>query len=153
MSCMISPVVVMATWSAFSGGIWVTGRRVLACCCRRRWRACCRFWALVRLDFFIVTRLLQGSRLLDTESIRGMVSGAAWAYRHAWMIRLDRTGRQTLAHLDDKGDAILYRRGMEYRARHHASRERLPHGRQETPNTASTAQAVFRISCSLAADL
>src|SRR6266571_7218824 len=60
MSCMISPVVVMATWLALSGGIWVTGRRVLAWCCRRRWRACCRFWALFRLDFFIVTRLLKG---------------------------------------------------------------------------------------------
>jgi len=61
MSCMISPVVVIATWSAFSGGIWDSGRRVLTCCCRRCWRACCRFWALFRLDFFIVTRLLKGS--------------------------------------------------------------------------------------------
>src|SRR5437899_9240615 len=60
MSWRISPVVVMATWSAFSGGIWVTGRRVLRWCCRR-WRACCRFWALFRLDFFIVTHLLKGS--------------------------------------------------------------------------------------------
>src|SRR5919108_5129528 len=64
MSCMSSPVVVMATWLALSGGIWVKGRRVVACCCRRRWRACCRFWALLRLDFFIVTRLLQGSLVL-----------------------------------------------------------------------------------------
>src|SRR5215510_2689552 len=64
MSCMISPVVVMATWLALSGGIWVKGRRVLACCCRRCWRACCRFWALSRLDFFIVTRLLKGSIVL-----------------------------------------------------------------------------------------
>src|SRR5215510_5198705 len=63
MSCMSSPVVVMATWSAFSGGIWDRGRRVVACCCRR-WRACCRFWALFRLDFFIVPRLLQGSIVL-----------------------------------------------------------------------------------------
>src|SRR6266705_333575 len=61
MSCMISPVVVMATWLALSGGIRDSGRRVVACCCRRRWRVCCRFWALFRLDFFIVTRLLKGS--------------------------------------------------------------------------------------------
>src|SRR5712691_13493341 len=63
MSCRISPVVVMATWLALSGGICVKGRRVLVCC-RRRWRACCRFWALLRLDFFIVTRLLKGSIVL-----------------------------------------------------------------------------------------
>src|SRR5215467_6154158 len=91
----------MATWLALSGGIWVKGRRVVACCCRRRWRACCRFWALFRLDFFIVTRLLQGSIVLAIPLVSMlprshghgeytcMVSGAAWAYRHAGMIRLN----------------------------------------------------------------
>src|SRR5215475_745264 len=48
---MISPVVVMATWLAFSGGIWVKGRRVVAERCRQRWRAFCRFLTfLLRLD-------------------------------------------------------------------------------------------------------
>src|SRR5712671_2451728 len=107
----------MATWSAFSGGIWVTGRRVLRGCCRRRWRVCCRFWALFRLDFFIVTRLLKGSI--------------------ARAMPLVRTGRQTSAQLDDKGDAIVYRRSMPYRDKHHVFRERLPHGSEETPTTAS----------------
>src|SRR5712692_3947792 len=100
---MISPVVVMATWSALSGGIWDSGRRVLVCC-RRRWRTCCRFWALVRLDFFIVTRLLQGAIVLalpmvstrphlphshlDTYGMLGITLGVIWAYRHTWMIPL-----------------------------------------------------------------
>src|SRR5712691_12942919 len=85
--------------------------------------------------------------------MRGMVSGAAWADCHAWMIRLDRTGRQTSAQLDDKGDAIVYRRSMPYRDKHHVFRERLPHGSEETPTTASTAQAVLRIAYASASDL
>src|SRR2546428_13824915 len=64
MSATISPGVGMAAWSALSGGTWDRGRRVVAGCCPRRWRACCPFWALFRLDFFIVTRLLQGSVVL-----------------------------------------------------------------------------------------
>src|SRR6266446_1203225 len=60
---MISPVVVMATWLALSGGLWDSGRGVRVCC-RRRWRTFCRFWALLRLDFFIVSRLLHGALLL-----------------------------------------------------------------------------------------
>src|SRR2546427_9202155 len=79
MSCRISPVVVMATWLALSGGICVKGRRVLVCC-RRRWRTCCRFWALLRLDFFIVTRLLKGAIILELY----VVSTSPRSPGHVW---------------------------------------------------------------------
>src|SRR2546428_7662294 len=77
---MISPVVFMATGLALAGGIWDSGRRVVACCCRRRWRTCCRFWALFRLDFFIVTRLLQGSIVLAMP----LVSALPCSPGHVW---------------------------------------------------------------------
>src|SRR5262247_2193073 len=134
MSCRSSPVVVMATWLALSGGIWVKGRRVVECCCRRCWRACCRFWALLRLDFFIVTRLLKGSIVLAIPQVstlprsHGQGENTWHGLRSSMGIsscRDDTRGRAAKAPpslLADRRRRIVYGRGIPYGERPHTSR-------------------------------
>src|SRR5215831_15641696 len=90
----------MATWSALSGGIWVTGRRVVAARCRQRWRVFRRFRTfLLRLDA-IEHRPLQ---------MQGDTRGRA------------ATAPPPL--LADRRKCIVYGRGIPYGERLHASRE------------------------------
>src|SRR5215831_7207883 len=130
MSCRSSPVVVMATWLALSGGIWVKGRRVVA--------ACCRFWALFRLDFFIVTRLLKGSIVLAIPLV-SMLPRAHGQGEYTWhglrssmgisSCRDDTLGRAAKAHpplLADRRRRIVYGRGIPYGERPHAFKESAP---------------------------
>src|SRR5215510_3411695 len=134
MSCRSSPVVVMATWSAFSGGIWDRGRRVVAARCRQRWRAFRRFCTfLLRLDA-IGYPPLQGlhSSLTCLACPRHRLArvchdlpGHPRTCQSPSSCRDDPRGGSVKAHpslLADTRRRIVYGRGIPYGERHHVSK-------------------------------
>src|SRR5262245_37058065 len=74
------------------------------------------------------------------------VPGYVRAPRHAWRIRLDVPRRHILLSLLTGGGASCIVE-VYHMAKDFIRPEGVPYGIQETPNTASTAQAVLRIAC------
>ena len=128
----------MATWSALSGGIWDSGRRVVAGRCRQRWRVFRRFRTfLLRLDA-IGHRPLQGSHSSLTcpacpchrlAKVGHGLHGRPRTRQSPSSCRDDTLGHAAKAHpplLADTRRRIVYCRGIPYGERLQASRESAP---------------------------